>query len=296
MGRQLMDPRERAATLVEALPYIQRFAGKTIVIKYGGAAQVEKNLQASFAQDVVLLKYVGINVVVVHGGGPQIGETLKKIGKATEFIEGLRVTDEETVGVVEMVLSGSTNKGIVRLINRHGGMAVGLSGSDAGLTKARKLTLSRKGTDGQEEHLDLGQVGEVVKVDPRIIHHLAAGDYIPVIAPLGVGEDGNVYNINADSAAGAIAGALAAEKFILLTDVPGILDQNGRLLSTLRPGEVQKLKGEGVIRGGMIPKVEACLDALSSGVKKTHIVDGRIPHAVLLEVFTDEGVGTQIVG
>jgi len=290
-----MDARERAATLVEALPYIQRFSGKTVVIKYGGAAQVEKGLQSPFAQDVVLLKYVGINVVVVHGGGPQIGDLLKKIGKATEFIEGLRVTDEETVGVVEMVLSGSTNKGIVRLINRHGGAAVGLSGSDAGLTRARKLTLSRKTAEGADEIVDLGRVGEVVRVEPGIIHHLTRAHYIPVIAPLGVDDDGNVYNINADSAAGAIAGALAAEKFILLTDVPGIQDKKGNLISTLKAPDAQRLREEGVIRGGMIPKVEACLEALASGVKKAHIVDGRVPHAVLLEVFTDEGVGTQIV-
>ena len=290
-----MDPRDRAATLIEALPYIQRFAGKTVVIKYGGAAQVEKPLQSPFAQDVVLLKYVGINVVVVHGGGPQIGDLLKRIGKATEFIEGLRVTDEETVGVVEMVLSGSTNKGIVRLINRHGGAAVGLSGSDAGLTQARKLTLSRKNAEGTDEVIDLGHVGEVTKVQPDIIHHLTRGHYIPVIAPLGVDDAGNVYNINADSAAGAIAGALCAEKFILLTDVPGLLDKAGKLISTLRSSDVQRLREEGIIRGGMIPKVEACLDALASGVTKTHIVDGRVPHAVLLEVFTDSGVGTQIV-
>jgi len=290
-----MDPRERAATLIEALPYIQRFAGKTVVIKYGGAAQVEKSLQSPFAQDVVLLKYVGINVVVVHGGGPQIGDLLKRIGKATEFIEGLRVTDEETVGVVEMVLSGSTNKGIVRLINRHGGAAVGLSGSDAGLTQARKLTLSRRTAEGADEVVDLGHVGEVTKVKPDIIHHLTRAHYIPVIAPLGVDDNGNVYNINADSAAGAIAGALCAEKFILLTDVPGLLDKAGKLISTLRSSDVQRLREEGIIRGGMIPKVEACLDALASGVTKTHIVDGRVPHAVLLEVFTDQGVGTQIV-
>jgi len=290
-----MDPKTRAATLVEALPYIQRFAGKTVVIKYGGAAQAEKSLHGPFAQDVVLLKYVGINVVVVHGGGPQIGETLKKIGKASEFIEGLRVTDDETVGVVEMVLSGSTNKGIVRQINRHGAVAVGLSGSDAGLTRARKLTLSRKGADGQDVEFDLGHVGEVVEVNPGIIDYLTRGGFIPVIAPLGVGDDGQVYNINADSAAGAVAGALAAEKFILLTDVPGIHDGDGKLLSTLRKSDIDKLKANGAIGGGMIPKVDACLDALASGVKKTHIVDGRIPHAVLLEVFTDEGIGTQIV-
>lgn len=290
-----MDPRARAETLVEALPYIQQFSGKTVVVKYGGAAQVKTELHAPFAKDIVLLKYVGINVVVVHGGGPQIGETLKKIGKASEFIEGLRVTDEETVGVVEMVLAGSTNKGIVRLINRHGGVAVGLSGSDAGLTSASKLKLSRKGEDGMEHEFDLGRVGEVKSVNPAIIHHLTKDGFIPVIAPLGVGEDGNVYNINADSAAGAVAGALEAEKFILLTDVPGIMDESGDLIGHLNQKQVNSLKESGVIRGGMIPKVDACLTALSGGVKKAHIVDGRVPHAVLLELFTDEGIGTEIV-
>lgn len=294
-GANNMDPRERAATLVETLPYMQRFAGKTIVVKYGGAAQVQKELHSPFAQDIILLKYIGINIVVVHGGGPQIGETLKKLGKDTEFIEGLRVTDEETVGVVEMVLAGSTNKGIVRLINHHGGKAVGLSGSDAGLTSATKLTLTRKSGSGEDEQYDLGQVGEVKEVNPAIIHHLVDGGFIPVIAPLGVGEDSKVYNINADSAAGAVAGALAAEKFILLTDVPGILDESGALISTLNRAEVDKLKKSGVIKGGMIPKVDACLDALSQGVSKAHILDGRVPHAVLLEVFTDEGIGTEIV-
>ena len=290
-----MDPRERASTLVEALPYIQRFAGKTIVVKYGGAAQVEKDLHAPFAQDIVTMKFVGINVVVVHGGGPQIGETLEKIGKGSQFIEGLRVTDEETVGVVEMVLAGSTNKGIVRLINRHGGMAVGLSGSDAGLTRARKHMVSRQNEKGGEEEVDIGQVGDVAEVNPAIIHHLVKGGFIPVIAPLGVGEDGTVYNINADSTAGAIAGALQAEKFILLTDVPGVLDVKGNLISTVKRDEASALKDEKVIKGGMIPKVDACLQALSSGVQKAHIVDGRVPHAVLLEVFTDEGVGTQFI-
>ena len=290
-----MEAKDRAATLVEALPYIQQFAGKTVVVKYGGAAQVRPELHAPFAQDVVLLKYVGINVVVVHGGGPQIGETLRKIGKTSEFVEGLRVTDEETVGVVEMVLAGSTNKGIVRLINQHGGSAVGLSGSDAGLTAAKKLTMNRKGPDGEDVEYDLGRVGEVLAIRPAIIHHLTKGGFIPVIAPLGVGRDGSVYNINADSAAGAVAGSLRAEKFILLTDVPGILDAGGELLSTLRREEAQRLKEEKIIPGGMIPKADACLAALSSGVAKTHIVDGRVPHAVLLEVFTKEGVGTQIV-
>ncbi|MEE9274250.1 MAG: acetylglutamate kinase [bacterium] len=290
-----MDPAARASTLIEALPYIQRFAGKTMVIKYGGAAQMEKGLQDPFAQDIVLLKYVGINVVVVHGGGPQISEALQKMGKKSDFIEGLRVTDEETVGVVEMVLSGPTNKSIVRLINRNGGAAVGLSGSDAGLARARKLTLSRAKEGGGEKPLDLGQVGEVEAVNPAIIHHLMQGGFIPVIAPLGVGEDGRVYNINADSVAGAIAAALHAEKFILLTDVPGLLDKDKKLISTLEREAAERLKAEGVIGGGMIPKVEACLAALAAGVSKAHIVDGRNPHAVLLEVFTDKGVGTQIV-
>ena len=273
-----MTKKEYASTLIEALPYIKKFSGKTIVIKYGGSAQTDTELNKLFAEDIVLLKYIGINVVLVHGGGPQIAETLKKIGKKSEFIEGLRVTDEETLDIVEMVLSGSTNKSIVRLINQQGGKAVGLSGSDAGLTKAMKITLIK-----------------VNKINPQIIHYLTKGDYIPVIAPLGVDDDGNVFNINADEAAGAIAGSLEAEKFILLTDVQGILDKSGILIGSINKEEVQKLQEEDVIAGGMIPKTRACLEALSGGVKKTHIIDGRTPHALLLEVFTDQGVGTEII-
>ena len=289
-----MTKKEYASTLIEALPYIKQFSGKTIVIKYGGSAQTDTELNKLFAEDIVLLKYIGINVVIVHGGGPQIAETLKKIGKKSEFIEGLRVTDEETLDIVEMVLSGSTNKSIVRLINQQGGKAVGLSGSDAGLTKAMKITLIKE-SDGKKEEIDIGRVGKVNKINPQIIHYLTKGDYIPVIAPLGVDDDGNVFNINADEAAGAIAGSLEAEKFILLTDVQGILDKSGILIGSINKEEVQKLQEEDVIAGGMIPKTRACLEALSGGVKKTHIIDGRTPHALLLEVFTDQGVGTEII-
>ena len=289
-----MTKKEYASTLIEALPYIKEFSGKTIVIKYGGSAQTDTKLNKLFAEDVVLLKFIGINVVIVHGGGPQIAETLKKIGKKSEFIEGLRVTDEETLDIVEMVLSGSTNKSIVRLINQQGGKAVGLSGSDAELTKAMKITLTKE-SNSKKQEIDLGRVGKVNKINPQIIHYLTAGDYIPVIAPLGVDDDGNVFNINADEAAGAIAGSLEAEKFILLTDVQGILDKNGTLIGSINKEETQKLQEEKVIKNGMIPKTRACLDALSGGVKKTHIIDGRTPHALLLEVFTDQGVGTEII-
>ncbi len=289
-----MTKKEYASTLIEALPYIKKFSGKTIVIKYGGSAQSDTELNKLFAEDVVLLKFIGINVVIVHGGGPQIAETLEKIGKKSEFIEGLRVTDEETLDIVEMVLSGSTNKSIVRLINQQGGKAVGLSGSDAGLTKAMKITITKE-SNGKKQEIDIGRVGKVNKVNPQIIHYLTEGDYIPVIAPLGVDDDGNVYNINADEAAGAIAASLEAEKFILLTDVQGILDKSGALIGSINKEEVQKLQEAKVIDGGMIPKTRACLEALSGGVKKTHIIDGRIAHALLLEVFTDQGVGTEIV-
>ena len=289
-----MTKKEYASTLIEALPYIKQFSGKTIVIKYGGSAQTDSELNKLFAEDIVLLKYIGINVVIVHGGGPQIAETLQKIGKKSEFIEGLRVTDEETLDIVEMVLSGSTNKSIVRLINQQGGKAVGLSGSDAGLTKAMKITLTKE-SDGKKEEIDLGRVGKVNKINPQIIHYLTKGDYIPVIAPLGVDDNGNVFNINADEVAGAIAGSLEAEKFILLTDVQGILDKSGTLIGSINKEEVQKLQKEEIIAGGMIPKTRACLDALSGEVKKTHIIDGRTPHALLLEVFTDQGVGTEII-
>ncbi|MFQ5895863.1 MAG: acetylglutamate kinase [Nitrospinota bacterium] len=286
---------ERAQVLIEALPYIRRFAGKSFVIKCGGTAMAEEALRASFAQDVVLARYVGIQPVIVHGGGPEISATLRRLGKESRFVEGLRVTDEETMGVVEMVLTGPTNKEIVRLINRHGGRATGLSGSDADLITARRLTLTRKAAGGGEEEVDLGQVGEVVRVDPRVVRHLEEGGLIPVIAPTGVGEDGVVYNINADTVAGALAGALGAEKLIFLTDVPGILDRDGKLLSHLDRAAVASLREAGVVAGGMIPKVEACVRALEEGVQKTHIIDGRVPHALLLEIFTDKGIGTEIV-
>lgn len=287
---------ERATVLAEALPYLRRFAQKTFVIKYGGSAMVEESLKNTFAADVVLLKYIGINPVIVHGGGPQIDTTLKRFGKSTSFVQGLRVTDAETMEVVEMVLGGMVNKEIVRLMNRHGGRAVGLTGSDGGLITARKLKLKRshpRGRKGTEQ--DLGRVGEVAEVDTHIIEETLRGGMIPVIAPTGVGRGGEVYNINADSAAGRIAGALRAEKFLILTDVRGILDGKGSLLPHLGRGEALRLKRKKVISRGMIPKVEACLDALKGGVVKAHIIDGRIPHAILLETFTDRGIGTELV-
>ncbi len=287
---------ERATVLAEALPYLRRFAQKTFVIKYGGSAMAEESLKSTFAADVVLLKYIGINPVIVHGGGPQIDTILKRLGKSTSFVEGLRVTDAETMEVVEMVLGGMVNKEIVRLINRHGGRAVGLTGSDGRLITARKLKLprahsrSRKGSGP-----DLGRVGEVAEVDTHIIEETLRGGMIPVIAPTGVGEEGEVYNINADSAAGRIAGALKAEKLLILTDVRGILDGKGSLLPHLDRGDVLRLKRKKVISRGMIPKVEACLGALEEGVAKTHIIDGRVPHAIILETFTDRGIGTELV-
>ena len=285
-----------ARNLSEALPYIRQFAGKRIVIKYGGHAMVDERLKETFAQDVVLLRYVGISPIIVHGGGPQIGETLKKMGKESTFVQGLRVTDHETLDIVEMVLGGKVNKEIVALINRHGGQAVGLSGKDGHLLLAGKMNLTKDAADGgAPEIIDLGMVGFVRKVNPQIITVLDANGYIPVVAPIGVDEAGASYNINADTVASKIAGAIQAEKFLLLTDVPGILDQNQNIISSLRRKEIDRLIADGTISGGMQPKVEACLAALDAGVAKTHIVDGRVEHAVLLEVFTDHGVGTEIV-
>ncbi|MDQ3731357.1 MAG: acetylglutamate kinase [Pseudomonadota bacterium] len=284
-----------AKVLIEALPYIQRFAGKTVVIKYGGNAMVDETLKSSFARDVVLLKHVGINPVVVHGGGPQIGTVLARLGKESRFVDGLRVTDRETMDVVQMVLGGLVNKEIVNLINRHGGRAVGLTGKDGGLIRARRLTVTRK-TPGLEapEIVDLGHVGEVSSIDPSVVRMLERGDFIPVIAPLGVGEDGTAYNINADLVAGKIAAVLTAEKLILLTNVAGILDSQGRLLKNLSMSQVEILIADGTIRGGMLPKIQCALDSVQSGVRAAHIIDGRTEHAVLLELFTDEGVGTLI--
>jgi len=287
---------ERARILTEALPYIQRFQGKTIVIKYGGNAMIDENLKRGFARDVVLMKLVGINPVVVHGGGPQIGQLLDKIGKKSEFVQGMRVTDRETMDVVEMVLGGLVNKEIVNLISQQGGKAVGLSGKDGGLIRAKKLVL-QKPQDRAElpsEIIDIGHVGDVSSIDPRLVALLDTGDFIPVIAPIGVGEDGQTYNINADVVAGKLAITLKAEKLILLTNTAGVLDKEGKLLTGLSIKKVRDLITDGTVHGGMLPKVNYALDAVSSGVKTAHIIDGRVEHAVLLEIFTDVGVGTLI--
>ena len=288
-------PVQQANVLIEALPYIRQFSGKTVVVKYGGHAMTDEALRHSFARDIVLLKYVGMHPVVVHGGGPQIGETMQRLGLKPQFVEGLRVTDTETMDVVEMVLGGKLNKEIVATINLHGGQAVGLSGKDANLITATKKYLHRQGAQqGTPALLDIGWVGEVKAVNSTIIDVLEANGFIPVIAPTGVGEQGESYNINADTVAGDIAVALKAEKLLFLTDVAGILDRDSKLLSSLDPAAIAALKRDGVIDGGMLPKVEACLKALTHGVAKTHIIDGRVPHAVLLELFTDRGVGTEI--
>ena len=283
---------DKAHILSEALPYIQRFYDKTIVIKYGGNAMTERHLMEAFAKDVVLLKLVGMNPVVVHGGGPQIGDLLKKIGKQSDFIQGMRVTDEETLDVVEMVLGGLVNQDIVTLINKHGGKAVGLTGKDGNFIHAKKMLVASK--DNSEEMLDIGQVGEITSIDPEIIQVLDARDFIPVIAPLGTDKEGNAYNINADVAAGKIAGVLQAEKVIFMTNIPGVLDKEMKLLTGLTPRQVDELMADGTITGGMIPKVGYAVDAVNSGVKTAHIIDGRVEHALLLDVLTPEGVGTLI--
>jgi acetylglutamate kinase len=283
----------KAETLLDALPYIRRFSGKTMVIKYGGHAMVDSELKESFAQDVVLLKFVGINPVIVHGGGPQIGKLLEQLGIESQFVRGMRVTDEQTMDAVEMVLVGKINKEIVSLINRHGGRAVGLSGKDGGLLRARKLTV--RSQEAGAGRLDIGLVGEVRAVNPMVIDTLDQSDFIPVIAPVGVGDRGETYNINADLVAGRVAEALRAEKLILLTDVEGICDAEGTVRSTLEVDTAARMIRDGVIASGMIPKVECCVEALRGGVRKTHIIDGRVRHAVLLEIFTREGVGTEVV-
>ncbi len=287
---------DRARILIEALPYIKRFRGKTVVIKYGGNAMVAEDLKHAFARDVVMMKLVGINPVVVHGGGPQIGQLLQRIGKKSEFVQGMRVTDRETMDVVEMVLGGSVNKDIVGLINQNGGKAVGLSGKDGGLIRARKLMLKREPTDDQAEGeiIDIGLVGEVQGIDPKIVALLDNAEFIPVIAPIGVGEDGETYNINADVVAGKLAITLKAEKLILLTNTTGVLDKDGELLTGLSIKNANALIADGTIHGGMLPKVNYALDAVQSGVKSAHIIDGRVAHAVLLEIFTDQGIGTLI--
>ena len=285
----------KANILMEALPWIRRFYGKTIVIKYGGNAMVEERLKEGFARDIILMKYIGLNPVVVHGGGPQIGQVLKAMGKESRFVQGMRVTDRETMDVVEMVLGGKVNKEIVSNINRHGGKAVGLSGKDGGLILARKLEMTAVNPETlTPEIIDVGLVGEVELVNPQVITALEKEHFIPVIAPIGVGLEGETYNINADLVAGKIAGALRAEKLILLTDVEGVKDQSGRLISTIDVTRVPDLINDGTISGGMIPKVNCCLDAVEEGVHKTHIIDGRMEHACLLEIFTDKGIGTAI--
>ncbi|HHJ17814.1 MAG TPA: acetylglutamate kinase [Gammaproteobacteria bacterium] len=288
---------EVAHVLGEALPYIQRFRGKTVVVKYGGNAMIDEQLKSGFARDIVLMRLVGINPVVVHGGGPQIGQVLEKLGKESHFVEGMRVTDSETMDVVEMVLGGLVNKDIVSLITRHGGRAVGLTGKDGDLIRARKLTLSRNSPElDVPEIIDIGHVGEVASVDVAVVDMLVSGGFIPIIAPIGVGDDGHSYNINADLVAGRVAEVLGAEKLILLTNTTGLLDKQGKLLTGLSSSEVDGLIRDGTIHGGMLPKIQCALSAVKSGVRSAHIIDGRVEHAVLVELFTDEGVGTLIRG
>lgn len=285
---------EKANILIEALPYIRNFYGKTFVIKYGGAAQIEDRLKDSFAQDVVLLNFIGIRPVIIHGGGPRISEMMKRMGKEPSFVQGQRITDRETMEIVEMVLGGLINKEIVALINSHGGRAIGLSGKDGGLIRARKKLLKKTHATG-EEVIDIGLVGEVESIDPGILNSLERDGFIPVIAPIGIGKDGSAYNINADYVASAVASSLKAEKLILLTDVPGIKDKKEAVISSINRKGIKALIEDGTISGGMLPKVQACVNSLDSGVKKTHIIDGRVPHCLLLEIFTKEGIGTEIV-
>ena len=292
-----ISPTEKADILLEVLPYIRRFYGKIVVIKYGGHAMVDEDLKNKFAMDVLLLKYIGVNPVVVHGGGPQIGDYLKKMGKDSKFIRGMRVTDRETMDIVEMVLAGKVNKEIVGLINHHGGKAVGLSGKDGNLIRAEKYYLSEeKAKDSPPEIIDIGLVGKVKELNADLILSLAASGFIPVIAPTGVGDQGETYNINADIVAGEIAAALRAEKLVLLTDVAGVLDKGGTLIPSIKGDAVADLIDDGTIGGGMYPKIKCCLKALKGGVEKAHIVDGRSSHTILLEIFTDKGIGTEVVG
>jgi len=292
MANEPTNPQHKAAILAEALPYIRRFHGKTIVIKYGGNAMTDEKLKQSFAHDVVLLKLVGMNPVVVHGGGPQIDDLLKRLGMQGVFVQGMRVTDSATMDVVEMVLGGAVNKEIVNLINNHGGRAVGLTGKDGGFIRARKMMVPDK--DKAESWIDIGQVGEIESIDPGIVNLLDSADFIPVVAPIGVGKNGETYNINADLVAGKLAEILKAEKLIVLTNTAGVLDKGGNLLTGLTARRIDELFEDGTISGGMLPKISAALDAARSGVKSVHIIDGRVEHAVLLEVLTDQGVGTLI--
>jgi acetylglutamate kinase len=286
---------EKAKILIEAMPYIQTFRGKTFVIKYGGNAMIDESLKQGFAQDVVLLRYIGINPIIVHGGGPQIGKIMERMGKKPAFVSGQRVTDEETMDIVEMVLGGKVNKEIVNLINQAGGKAVGLTGKDGGLIQAKKLKITKKSeSTGETEIIDIGLVGEVTDVRPGTLVALEQGGFITVIAPVGVGAHGETYNINADLVAAAVAGAMKAEKLILLTDQAGILDKDKNLIPTLNKKKVESLVHSGVIAGGMLPKTDSCFEALDAGCAKVHIIDGRVPHALLLEIFTKEGIGTEI--
>ena len=294
MSRKTNNPTDIANVLAEALPYIQHFHGRTIVIKYGGNAMVEEELKRGFARDVVLMKLVGMNPVVVHGGGPQIASLLERIGKKSEFVDGLRVTDRETIDVVEMVLGGLVNKSIVALINAQGGRAVGLSGKDGGMIQARKLLLRQGQSDDEGGVIDIGQVGEIEQINPAVVDTLDQANFIPVIAPIGAGTDGTAYNINADTVAGSLAVTLKAEKLILLTNTPGVLNSDDQLLELLSETEAQDLIEQGVISGGMLPKVQCALEAVAGGVRTATISDGRVPHATLLETVTDRGVGTQI--
>ncbi len=283
-----VSPSAKAAILSEALPYIRRFAGCTLVVKYGGNAMTEPQLKEGFAKDIVLLKLVGINPVIVHGGGPQINGMLEKIGKKGEFVQGMRVTDGETMDVVEMVLGGHVNKEIVSLLNVHGGRAIGLTGRDNHFIKARKMLL-----DGQT---DIGQVGEIDHIDCALVQQMSAAGYIPVIAPIGVGPNGEAFNINADLVAGKLAEGLNAEKLVMMTNIAGVMDQNGRLLTNLTPEDIDALVADGTLSGGMLPKISSALEAATNGVKAVHIIDGRIPNVLLLEIFTDSGIGTMILG
>ena len=294
MTLNLDDAKNTAEVLTTALPYIQRFVDKLIVVKYGGNAMTDPELESSFARDIVLLKTVGIHPVVVHGGGPQVDNLLKELGRQSDRIDGMRVTDKSTMDIVEMVLGGSVNKSIVSLINKHGGRAIGLTGKDANLILAKKLMMKKIGEDGIAVPIDLGFVGDVVSVNKDVINMLIASDFIPVIAPLGVDADGNTYNINADLVAGKVAEFLQAEKLMLLTNIKGVLGRDGEVVTGLTPKKVDSLIEDGTISGGMIPKIQCALDAVRSGVKSAVIVDGRVPHATLLEIFTNEGVGTLI--
>ncbi|MGR8935097.1 MAG: acetylglutamate kinase [Gammaproteobacteria bacterium] len=293
---QKQNAHKIAEVLIEALPYIRKFKDKTVVVKYGGNAMVDEQLKHSFAQDIVLMKLVGINPIVVHGGGPQIGQLLQKLGKTSEFVDGMRVTDSETMDVVEMVLGGLVNKDIVNLINMHGGRAIGLTGKDGAFIRAKKINIQKNAPEAAApEIIDLGHVGEVSAIDPSVVNMLGHSDFIPVIAPIGVGADGHSYNINADLVAGKIAEELKAEKLMLLTNTAGILDKQQNLLTGLSLNDIGAMIADGTISGGMIPKTRCATEALLGGVNRVHIIDGRIDHAVLLELFTDQGIGTLLL-